>query len=273
MNKVLVAEHLAIVARAAVIPAVDKGLINVPLKTLMMRVGAEFDRFTVLRTEVFGSFTRETRLPVAMDPQSDVDVMVIFRERGQKPSAYVQQLQTFAELHYPRAAIVTTPHSLCLQFLQARIELVPAFDSINGVQIPKPGPVPGWQVSDLVGAAKALEEKDKAGEGLILPVIRLAKYWNARNGYPFTGWDLEQRVLVHRFGFAAKSLKAYWFDFMRSLVTMPGVTGDKTRAMRRSLDEIDRLLLAGKPQEAEEVMEALLPLPESLLAPRGPARV
>lgn len=263
-----VAEHLAIVARQAIISNVDKGLINVPLKTLMTRIGAEFDRYTVLRSEIFGSFMRDTRLPPAMDPRSDVDLLVIFRERGQAPAHYIRLLQQFAELHYPKSAIVVTPASLTLQFLQGRIELVPGFDSIRGVQIPVAGPVPGWQLTDPAGAAKALADKDKASDGLLLPVIRLAKYWNARNGYLYSGWELEQMVLAHRFAFAAKNLKAYFFDFLRSLVATPALgvaKGEKLRAMRRLLDEIDQLLLAGKLAQAEAKAEELLPFPDGVL--------
>jgi predicted nucleotidyltransferase len=262
-----VAEHLEAVAKKAIIGNVDKGLVNVSLKTLMTRLAAEFDRFVVTRTVVFGSFARDTRLPTAMDPKADVDVLVIFRERGQQPAFYLDQIRKVLELHYPKVAITGDGKTLSLQSLQGRVDLVPGFDSINGAQIPAAGGA-GWQVSDPDGAARALKEKDAASGGLLLPLVRLAKYWNALNEYPFAPYELEQRIVNHRFAFSAKNLKAYFFDFMRSLHAGVGVApakAERVRVLRRRLDEIDQLLLANKPREAVEKIEALLPYPEKLL--------
>lgn len=263
-----VAEHLAMLAQKAILSNVDKSLVNVPLKTLMTRIGAEFDRYVVTRSEVFGAFARDTRLPTAMDPESDVDVLVVFRERGQAPAHYIAQLREFAELHYPKISISTDGHALYLKLLQARFELVPAHDSIAGVQIPaRDGS--GWVRTDPVAALRELQEKDKQHQGLLLPVIRLAKYWNARAGHPIASWELEQRAVAHRFSFTPKNLKAYWFDFMRTLHTphtMAPAQAERIRQMRRTLDEIDQLTLANKPHEALAKIEALLPLPARLLA-------
>ena len=263
-----VAEHLAVLAQKATLSNVDKGLINVPLKTLMTRIGAEFDRYVVTRSEVFGAFARDTRLPQAMDPQSDVDLMVVFRERGHPPAHYISQLRQFAELHYPRVSIHSDGQSLYLQLLQARFELVPAHESVSGVQIPVKG---GgfWVRTDPAEDIRQLLEKDKLHNGLLLPVIRLAKYWNARAGHPFPSWDIEHRAVAHRFAFVPRNLKAYWFDFMRSLHASPAMAPAKTesiRQMRRALDEIDQLTLASKTHDALTKIEALLPLPARLLA-------
>lgn len=270
MNKVVpgVAEHLAAVVRRAVVSNVDKGVMNVSLKTLMTRIGAEFDRFVVTRTAVFGSFTRDTLLPAAIDPETDVDVLVVFRERGQKPAVYIEKLRQFAALHYPSSAIISGNGTLHLKLVHARVELVPALEGINGLQIPGKGPLPAWVATDPEAAARELREKNAAHQGLILPLVRLARYWNALNDYPFASFELEQRVVGHRFAFVAKNLKAYFFDFMRSLpaaVTAGSVKAERIRVMRRTLEEIDQLLLGGKPEAALAKMEALLPFPEKLL--------
>lgn len=261
-----VAEHLEAVAKRIVIGNIDKGMVNVSLKTLLTRLGAEFDRFVVTRTAIAGSFERDTRLPAAIDPRGDVDVLVIFRERGQAPAHYLAQIRQVLELHYPKAAIVPEGERLFLKLLQGRVELIPGLDSINGVQIP--GRNGAWVMCNPEQELRDLQAKDKASGGLVLPVVRLAKYWNAHNGYPFEGFDLEQRIVKHRFAFSAKNLKGYFFDVMRSLhggLAMPAAQAEKVRVMRRTLDEIDQLLLANKPREALAKIEELLPFPEKLL--------
>lgn len=295
-----VAEHLAVLAQKATLSNVDKGLVNVPLKTLMTRIGAEFDRYVVTRSEVFGAFARDTRLPQAMDPESDVDVLVVFRERGHAPAHYIAQLREFAALHYPKISIHCDGQRLYLQLLQARFELIPAHESLSGVQIPVQHPFgaaggtagrgtgvaagastgmasasgivshsAGWTRTDPAAELRDLQAADKLHQGLLLPVVRLAKYWNARAGHPYPSWDLERRAVAHRFSFVPKNLKAYWFDFMRSLQappSMPPAKAERVREMRRTLDGIDQLIAVGKPQEAEARIEAMLPLPVKLLA-------
>lgn len=263
-----VAEHLDAVARRLVISNIDKGMVNVSLKSLQTRLNAEFDRFVVTRTAVIGSFARDTRLPAAVDPRNDVDVVVIFRERGQKPAHYIAQIRQVLELHYPKASLVQDGDRLFLQGLQGRIELLPGLDSINGVQVPAKDRSGNWMLCNPDDELRELQERDKACGGLVLPLVRLARYWNALNDYPFDSFDLEQRVLRHRFAFSARNLKGYFFDFMRGLHAVAGISpikAEKLRVMRRTLDEIDQLLLAEKPREATEKIERLLPYPEKLL--------
>lgn len=261
-----VAEHLALVAQKAVISNVDKTMVALPLKTLQMRLEAEFDRFVVSRSEVAGAWARDTALPAAMDPDEDIDMLVIFRERGHLPDHYLQQLHQFALLHYPKSAIEFANGVLRLKLLQTRIRLVPAHESLNGMQIPASATT--WVRIDPAEAVRQLAEKDRQHEGLVMPALRLAKYWNVRNGRVFGNWELEQKVLAHRFAFVAKNLKAYWFDFMRSLMvdaTATPVKAEAVRQMRRDLDELDKLLQAGKTAEAKARIEAMLPIPAKLL--------
>lgn len=267
-----VADHLALVARKAVLSNVDKGLVTVALTTLVTRIEAGFERFVVARAEVAGSWARETLLPAAMDPDEDIDLLVIFRERGHLPAHYLGLLHDCLQRHYLKSAIDLKDGQLRLTLLQGRIRLLPALESLTGVQIPGPGT--SWVRIDPAAALAALQDKDRQHDGLILPVVRLVKYWNARSGHPFGTWDLEQRVLQHRFAFVPrKNLKAYWFDFMRGLIIDPAagpVHAEAVRRMRRELDEIDRLLQGGQGAEALARVEQMLPIPARLLA-GGPA--
>lgn len=262
-----VAEHLALVAQKAIISNVDKGMAAMPIKTLMTRIEAEFDRFVVARCEVAGSWERDTSLPAAMDPEEDIDVLVVFRERGHLPDHYLKLLHDFAQLHYPKSAIERLEGGLRLKLLQSRLRLVPAHESLTGMQIPGGGR--SWVRIDPAAALQQLSTKDAQHEGLILPVVRLTKYWNVRNGRVFGAWELEQKVLGHRFAYVGKNLKAYWFDFMRSLIVDPTASparAEAVRQARRDLDEIDKWLQGGQAAEAKARIEQMLPIPSRLLA-------
>lgn len=262
-----VAEHLALVAQKAIIPNVDKTMVELPLKTLKLRIEAEFDRFVVSRSEVAGAWARGTSLPAAMDPEEDINLLVVFRERGHMPAHYLEQLHQFAQLHYPRSAIEFANGGLRLKLLQGRVRLVPAHESVTGMQIPASATT--WVRIEPAEFARQLADKDRQHEGLVLPVLRLAKYWNVRNGRVFSSWELEQKVVAHRFAFVAKNLKAYWFDFMRSLMvdaTASPAGAEAVRQMRRDLDELDRLQREGKTAEAAARIEQMLPIPSRLLA-------
>lgn len=259
------ADHLAAVAQKAALSATDKGVINVSLKTLLTRLRAEFDAYDVSRIELFGAFTRDTSLPHVLDKESDVDVMVVFKEMGQKPGYYVEKLKRVAELHYPRTAIVQNGTTLYIELLHTRFDLVPALESLRGMQVPVKGG-DAWQTTEPAADARALAQKDTQNAGLILPLVRLAKYWNARNGHPLDAYDLERRIVTHSFAMAPKNLKAYFFDFMRSLHVSPAAgiaRAEAVRGMRKALDEIDRIAQAGDLFEAVARMEQMLPLPAS----------
>lgn len=259
-----VADHLSAVAQKAVVSNIDKGVINTSVNILTTRLSAEFDKYVVAKTGLFGSFTRDTMLPSSMNPRSDVDIMVVFLERGQKPQIFIEKLKKFAELHYPKSAIVCGPSTISLELRHMRFELIPVIDSLSGLQIPTKGPVSSWQSSNPGEFDKSLKDKDKANQGLILPVIRLAKYWNALNQYPFDAFDIEKRIIAHSFALSSKNIKAYFFDFMRGLNAGPlfdAGRSERVRQLRKTLDEIDRLVLADQQLEAVMKMDEFLPLP------------
>lgn len=261
-----VAEYLNAVAQKAVFPSVDKGMVNVSLNMLTTRLAAEFDKYTVARINVFGAYARDTMLPVSMNPRSDVDVMVVFTDSAKKPQDFLAPLKKFAESHYPKPAIVQGPATINLELRHIRFELIPAIDTVRlgGLHIPSKVALPAWQGTSPDDIEKSLKVKDQAGQGLILPLVRLVKYWNALNQFPFESFDLEKRVIAHSFALTPKNIKAYFFDFMRGLNTghlPPTGKQECVRALRKTFDEIDQLALSGQQQPAIARMALLLPMP------------
>ena len=63
-----------------------------------------------------------------------------------------------------------------------------------------------------------LEAKNKEHKSLIKPTIRLMKYWNARNGFPFESFILEKWICSLNFWFPTNQ-KGYLFSVINKLST------------------------------------------------------
>lgn len=256
--------HLAEVARRALLSPADKARLQALVDRVLAQVAADFPRHVVTRCEVVGSFSRDTCLPAAMDPQGDIDVLVLFQDTHHLPAYFLEQLQRFAEYHYPAGAIERRNGELHLKLPPAWIKLVPALGSLTGVQVPGPGM--SWIRIDPFSAREQLRARDQQLDGLVLPLVRLAKYWNACNGYPFASWDLEQRVVSHRF-LGDRNLQACFFELLRALRPDPARGAVAAEAVRRSharLDEIEKLIAGRHMEQALEGVEAMLPIPPAL---------
>lgn len=257
-------QHLAEVARRAILAPADKARLQALLDKLLAQLAAEFPRHVVTRCEVVGSFSRDTCLPAAMDPQGDIDVLVLFHQTQHLPAYFLEQLQRFAEYYYPAGSIERRNGELHLKLPGAYIKLVPALGSLTGVQVPGPGM--SWVRIDPFSAREQLRARDQQLDGLLLPLVRLAKYWNARNGHPFASWDLEQRVVSHRF-LGERNLQAGFFELLRSLHPDPARGAAAAEAVRRchaELDAIEKLIATRHLEQALERVEAMLPIPAAL---------
>lgn len=258
-------EHLSQVARRAVLSPADKARLDAPLQQLLRQLAADFPREVVSRCEVVGSYGRDTCLPAAMDPQGDIDILVIFRDGHHLPAFYLEQLQDAVEKHYAAGSIERKGGELHLRLPPAYIKLVPARESLTMVEVPGPGM--SWRRIDPFAAREQLREKDRQHGGLILPLVRLAKYWNARTGYPFASWELEQRVVQQRWSLVDRNLQAFFFELLRALqpdLSRGPAKAEAVRAMHRELEAIEKLIAARHVEQALEKVEAMLPIPASL---------
>ncbi len=147
----------------------------------------------------FGSYTRGTMLPRSMDAESDIDYMIVFSDSDAKPQAYLDRLRRFVEARYPRSDIAQSTPTIVLSLNHIRFELVPAIEGLwGGLKIPlRSSGYQSWQDTEPNAFNARLTEKNKNYSNLIKPLVRLLKYWNARNGYPFESYKLEQDIVNH----------------------------------------------------------------------------
>lgn len=223
---------------------------------------------------IFGSYTRGTILPRIMDENSDVDYMVIFRDSSYKPQTYLDRLRRFVTAQYPSSEIFQSNPTVVLSLNHIKFELVPAIETFwGGLQIPaKQSSFNDWIDTSPNDVNQRLVQANQSNSNLIKPLIRLAKYWNARNGYPFASFELEKLLTERSYllvgGFLGRGqLKDYFFDAMLSLELDWGAAQYKVNALNRAKQIINttkQYLYASVESAAEIEIKKLLP-PHNLL--------
>jgi predicted nucleotidyltransferase len=150
----------------------------------------------------FGSYTRNLILPRKYDPQSDVDLMVVFYTgNGRKtPGTYRKTLHDILEKAYPKSISKKDFPAVKLELNHIMFDIVPAYSERGYFSSnPKyliPGPNDGWretEPNDINGMLK--EMNSYYGDGTLRNVIRLCKHWNATARYPFESYLMEKKII------------------------------------------------------------------------------
>lgn len=171
----------------------EKESINKSISTLQTRLDAYFEGKLKMHFR-FGSSTRGTILPRSMDEHSDIDYMIVFNDDDSVPQTYLDRLKRFAETYYGKSEIYQSSPTIVLELNHIKFDLVPAKTAwLGGYKIPNGSG--GWTDTDPNDFNSKLEEKNKNNSSLIKPTIRLAKYWNAVNGYVYDSFVFEKWIV------------------------------------------------------------------------------
>jgi len=107
-----------------------------------------------------------------------------------------------------------------LELSKIKIELVPAIKSaFDDYQIPAPSSsYSKWLTTHPNAFNSQVSSKNTAEKGLIRSMIRLMKYWNAKNDYPYSSYELEQKI-VNQLYYSCNNLWDYIYLFVNNLST------------------------------------------------------
>ncbi len=189
--------HLTKIASELVLSSEEDSSISTSIATLTTRMDSYFGTNIKERFQ-FGSSVRGTILPRKVDSSSDIDFLIVFdtADGKKKPQTYLDRIRQFAELKYSSSEIKQSHPTVVLSLNHISFELVPAVLEYSSYQIPSPATsYSEWIVTDPIGANQALQTKNKDNNFLVKPLVRLIKYWNAKNGFPFTSYSLEQYIV------------------------------------------------------------------------------
>jgi predicted nucleotidyltransferase len=269
---VTVNSYLTNLANSAIIRDSEKQNIARSISTLQTRLNSYFGS-QLKRQVVFGSYTRNTILPRTMDQNSDIDYMIVFADSSFTPQRYLNQLRQFSATYYGQSEIFQSNPTMVLSLNHIKLELVPAIDDwFHGLRIPaKAASYQNWMDTDPNDFNSSLTSKNQSNNSLIKPLVRLVKYWNAKNGYVFESYDLEQKVINHTFFFlggllsglrSSGQLKDYFFDFMLGLElpwTASQVKKNALVAVKRKIESVKHALAIGLEDNAELQLKSILP--------------
>ena len=253
--------YLAGRASSAVLSEDERKSINTSIATLGARLESWFQvNGDKLQSHFrFGSQTRGTILPRRDDPYSDVDYMVVFEKGGRKPQSYLDRLKKFVEGKYSTSEVYQSSPTIVLELNHIRFELVPALHSFSSTyQIPS-GPN-DWQYTSPNDFNATLEDKNKNNSYLIKPTIRLAKIWNAANGYVFNSYLFEKWICDRSFFFASNQ-RDYLFTVFDNLQATETAAWKNERISRakKLVADIRENESQGYPNLAEADAKKLIP--------------
>lgn len=242
-----VLSHLRQRAGDAVLSATEKSSITTSINTLQTRLEAHFNTGQLGSHFKFGSQPRETILPRSMDSHSDVDYMVVFVESGYAPQTYLDRLRKFVETKYSTSEISQSSPTIVLELNHIRFELVPALKAPYGTGYQIPDGPSAWQATDPTEFNSKLIAKNQSESYYIKPVVRLAKYWNANQGYVFASYSLEKWI-VDRFYWSCNNERDYLFNVIDGLSSP-----DSTQWRKQAIDRAKQIITNVKKYEADDM--------------------
>ncbi len=183
----------------------------------------------------FGSYTRNTILPRKYDPQSDVDLMVVFDTSAGKrtPGTYRKWILDALTTAYPFSISKKDFPAVKLLLNHIMFDVVPAhvedyyWDKTYFI----PNSNDSWKDTTPNDINQDLGSSNQNyGNNTLRNVIRLCKHWNAMKAYPFESYSMEKEIIS--MSFYGDNTYDGFMNTMRVLANhMPGVS--------QALDSID----------------------------------
>lgn len=254
-----VLNYLQTRASQAVLSTNENASINTSISTLSTRLNSYFGA-DLSKHFRFGSSTRGTILPRAMDEHSDIDYMIVFANGGYTPQTYIDRLRKFAEAYYSTSDIKQSSPTIVLQLNHIKFDLVPALAGYWTGVYQIPNGTSAWRDTNPNDFNATLTAKNQAELNLIKPTIRLAKFWNARNGYVFDSYAFEKWIVEQSYPFALNQ-KSYLFAVFDKLAANQSAQwrNDKINRAKQIVAEVRKLETAELPYSAEAEVKKLIP--------------
>jgi predicted nucleotidyltransferase len=241
--------HLVNLASELVLSSAEKTSITTSINTLSIRLDSYFGA-GIKEHFQFGSNSRGTILPRKADSNSDIDYMVVFdtSDGQKKPQAYLDRLKRFAENKYSTSEISQSSPTMVLSLNHIKFELVPAINNY-GYQIPSPASFwSEWTSTDPLSSNRVIADKNNAENYQIKPLVRLVKYWNAKQGHPFASFSLEEYI-TNKYFFSCVSLKDYFYAFWEGF----SCTYETAQYVKDKVERAKKYSAAAKQYEADNM--------------------
>lgn len=249
-------------ASSAVLSSAENASIATSIATLKSRLDGYFNRENdALSLHFkFGSATRGTILPRADDAHSDIDYMIVFAKGGYAPQTYLDRLRTFVQKRYSSSEIYQSSPTIVLKLNHIKFDLVPALHNY-GATFRIPDGTGSWQDTNPNDFNSTLEAANKSSSYLVKPTVRLAKIWNAANGYVFDSYMFEKWI-AGRFFLFCSNQKDYLFKIFDDLspTELTQWRNDKIIRAKQIIANVREYERRDMPASAETEVKKLIPI-------------
>jgi predicted nucleotidyltransferase len=253
-------EYLVELNSALLIDPIEKQKIDDSISFLTKSLWGHFQS-RLSDVIIFGSYDKDTI--VNSDPDSDVDVLVIFKQKEVKPETYLKQLKEFCNINYPRSEIYQDYPTIVIDMNHVKFEIVPSyFVSETAKKIPAPRSTEFSWINTYPKEAKtAIDNKDRVNKGLIRPVIRILKYWSYLNGAVFRSYPIE-KTLIDK-SYSGANLRDYYLLAASAIIESASTVDQKSvcNTLKEHNRRLKALELAKIPEYIELELAKFLPLP------------
>lgn len=252
--------HLSNTASKLIISDPEYAIIDGHIDSLKRKINNYFPS-SVIEHFPFGSYTRRTLMPRRADDKSDVDYMIVFRDNNNSTATYLNWLKNFAKEKYYSSEIYQSHPTVVLELSRIKIEIVPAVKSNwDNYMIPASASnYQNWLTTHPNAFNTLVRDKNTSEKSLIRPLIRLMKYWNAKNGYIFSSYELEN-LIVGRYYMSCNTLWDYLNTFV-NLMPFNSVSwkSDRITRLKETCKSALSLEYQGYPVTAEIEIKKVFP--------------
>jgi len=254
--------HIELVSNRALLSQVEKDSIATSISTLKARLNSYFGANLSEQLQ-FGSSTRGTILPREMDSRSDIDYLIVFSDEEAKPQTYINRLKRFAEKYYTSSQITQSHPTIVLSLNHIKFDLVPArIGFFSEYKIPAPSSTYSeWTTTSPKEFNTQLSDKNKDCSYKLKPAIRVLKYWNARSGYVFDSYSMEQWC-ADQYYLMCYSTKDYFYSMIDKLSLDWGAAQwrkDKVDRAKQIVTNAKQYDTDSMPASAEQEIRKLVP--------------
>lgn len=258
--------HLVAVARCLVLSDDERARIITSISNLQIKLNAWFGDDLITHFQ-FGSSTRGTILPRKADNNSDIDYMVVFKNKeNYKPGTLLNRLKRFVEAKYTRSEIYQSHPTIVLELSHIKFELVPAVQPYvfnDNYHIPAPASnFMDWMLTTPADLKKKVDEADARYHYQIKRLIRLLKYWNVMSGRVYSSYEIEEYVGGLAF-YGCNMLEDYFFYAVKWLpeAQLPQYKKEKVQILKSKAEEIQKAYANSYKAYALGELAELIPIP------------
>ena len=221
--------YLNDLAQRAIVRDNEKNKINISIENIKSKLKSDNE---VKDIKIFGSYKRGTIISRKFDENSDIDILVIFKDDRHKPQTYLNYLKGLIGQKYTRSEIHQSNPTIVLELNHIKFELVPALDYLFNIRYKIPEKQSNY-ADWLVTAPDELNGKLTNNQNL-RRLVRVAKIWNIKQGGLFNSYKLE-KFIVNRNYICNWNLADYFYTFCDALITncnYPQYTNDKIKKLK-----------------------------------------